>query len=393
MADQDSGTKTEKATPKKLRDARDKGDIAKSRDLTNTLLLMFGILLFWQLGPTIGSQLATFTELVMFNSPTHLKDQLNFVGTEAIKLLLSICAMLVLPMAAFGMLSEFAQTGVIFTGEKVKPKLSNLNPVSGLQKMFSTDSLFELFKSVIKISIVITIATYTAISILPDALKLQNSDPISLALLLQTETIMLFGWSMGIFITVAVLDFSYQKYSHEKKMRMSLQDIKQEHKNSEGDPQVKGQRQQLAREWAQEGAAKQAREATVLIVNPTHVAIALKYDKNSNPVPTVCARGVDEIALAMRHAAQSARVPVLLNIKLARHLLAETENGQIVPHELFDIVAEVILWANDAEKRLNGTTRTDQTNVKVPGEDLSEYSANNTLPSYKTTHPQKGLKS
>jgi len=334
MADQNSGTKTEQATPKKRRDARKKGDIAKSRDVTNTLLLLFGIVLFWQLGPMIGNRLQNFTSLALEMSLLTNDQNLNAIGIEAVKLLLTISAMIVIPMAVFGLLSEFLQTGAVFALDKVKPKLSNLSPVSGVKRMFSVDSFFELLKSIAKITVVIVIAIFTANKVLPDAMNLQQSVPISFAYLLGSQTVMLVGWAMGIFAAISLLDLSYQKYSHSKKMMMSLQDIKQEYKSSEGDPQIKSQRQQLAREWAKEGATQKAQEATVLVVNPTHVAIALKYDKQRSPVPTVTARGLDNTALAMRTAAQEAGVPVLRNIKLARTLLATTKNGDAVPRAL-----------------------------------------------------------
>jgi len=382
MADQNSGTKTEQATPKKLRDARNKGDIAKSREITNTLLLLFGIVLFWQLGPTIGARLQSFTTLTLEMSAGGGHQNLNLIGMEAIKLLLTISAMIVIPMAVFGILTEFLQTGALFALDKVKPKLSNLNPISGVKRMFSADSFFELLKSIAKILIIIVITICTAIKILPDAMNLQQSVPVSFAYLLGSQTVMLIGWAMGIFAAVALIDLCYQKYSHSKKMMMSLQDIKQEFKNSEGDPQVKSQRQQLAREWAKEGATKKAQEATVLVVNPTHVAIALKYDKQRSPVPTVTARGLDNTALAMRTAAQDAGVPVLRNIKLARTLLKTTKNGDVVPRELYSIVAEVILWANAVNKKLSGEA-SEQTTEPVPtapGEDLSLYSTNSSEP-------------
>ncbi len=375
MADQNSGTKTEQATPKKRRDARNKGDIAKSRDVTNTLLLLFGIVLFWQLGPMIGARLQNFTILALEMSLVTGHQNLNAIGIEAVKLLLTICAMIVIPMALFGLLSEFLQTGPLFALEKVKPKLSNLNPVSGVKRMFSADSFFELLKSIAKIIVVIVIAVLTADKVLPDAMQLQQSVPMSFAYLLGSETVMLVGSAMGIFAAISLLDFSYQKYSHSKKMMMSLQDIKQEYKSSEGDPQIKSQRQQLAREWAKEGATQKAQEATVLVVNPTHVAIALKYDKQRSPIPKVTARGLDATALAMRTAAQEAGVPVLRNIKLARTLLATTKNGDVVPRALFKIVAEVILWANAVDENLSAEQSSESTQQIpiAPGEDLSLY--------------------
>jgi len=368
MSDQSSASKTEKPTPKKLQDARDKGDIAKSRDLTNIALLLLGAVMFWQLGPTMGSRLAVFTELVLSAAPITPYEKLSLIGIEAIKVLLSVSAWIVLPMAIFGLLSEFLQTGPIFALDKVKPKLSNLNPMSGIQRMVSMDSFVELLKSIAKIFVLCVIAWLTAAEFLPDTMKLLQGTPDELGTLLRSQTVMLIGWTMGLFVTIALLDFCYQKYSHGKKQMMSLEDIKQEYKNSEGDPQIKSHRQQLAREWAEEGAVQQARNATALIVNPTHIAIALCYDKDQTPVPTIMAAGIDDVALAMRQAAQKARVPILKNIPLARQLLSETSEGDPVPRELFNIIAEVILWANAIDNNLADP-------IAAPGEDLTDYSS------------------
>jgi len=196
---------------------------------------------------------------------------------------------------------------------------------------------------------------------------------MTLAVLLQSHTVMLFGWTMGVFVFIAILDFAYQSHSHEKKLMMSIRDLKDEYKNNEGDPHIKGQRQQLAREWAQEGAVNSASDASVLVVNPTHVAIALIYDKDQTPVPVVAARGVGDTALAMRRAAVASGVPVLRNIPLARQLLRDTENGDIVPRELFDIIAEVILWASaNKETADHPPTGDAQSRPQPPGEDLSK---------------------
>ncbi len=377
MSEQNSGSKTEKPTPKKIRDARKKGDIAKSRDVTNTLLLLMGVGLFWQLGPVLGNRLQGFTALVLEQSPTALHDNLSGIINEATFLLISVVAAVVLPIVIFGILCEFLQTGAMFALEKVQPKLSNLDPVSGLKRMFSTDSFVELVKSIVKITIIVVIATVTAMHFLPEAMKLPHSKPETVGLLLRSQTVMLLSWAMIIFVSIALLDLAYQKYSHTKKMMMSFQDIKQEHKSTEGDPQVKGQRQRLAREWAQEGATRKAKEASVLVVNPTHVAIALKYNKETAPVPVVTARGTDDTAMAMRRAAQQAGVPVLRNITLARTLLAQTNNGDFIPRELFDIVAQVIIWADAVDKTLSGNfpDNKKQSMPTAPGEDLSLYDA------------------
>jgi flagellar biosynthesis protein FlhB len=166
-------------------------------------------------------------------------------------------------------------------------------------------------------------------------------------------------------------------------MRMSLRDIKQEYKESEGDPHVKQQRKQAHQEWSQRNQAQAARNANVLVVNPTHVAIAIDYDRDSSPVPTIAAKGEDHVARAMREAAEEAGVPIVRNVPLARDLLARAEVGEIVPGDLFEIIAEVILWAREVRERVDAQRREADGDIlsnplpapriPAPGEDLTHY--------------------
>jgi len=162
---------------------------------------------------------------------------------------------------------------------------------------------------------------------------------------------------------------------------MSMRDIKQEMKESEGDPYIKAQRRQLAQQLAQQNATNAARNANVLVVNPTHIAIAIDYDRETCPVPTIAAKGEDHVARAMRRAAEEAGVPIVRNIPLARDLLARAEIGEIVPSELFDIIAEVILWAREAREvvqaqrdaGLGQSAALPVRRIAAPGEDLTQY--------------------
>jgi flagellar biosynthesis protein FlhB len=187
-------------------------------------------------------------------------------------------------------------------------------------------------------------------------------------------------YTAGLFVFVAVLDVAYQRYSFTKKMMMSMRDIKQEMKDSEGDPYVKGQRRQLQQEWAQRNQTNAARNANVLLVNPTHIAIAIEYDKETCPVPTISAKGEDHVARAMREAAEEAGVPIVRNIPLARDLFARGEVGEIIPADVFDVIAEVILWARDVRQQVDAERNRDlasipqRKRVAAPGEDLTRYS-------------------
>ncbi len=382
----DSGDKTEKPTPKKLQDARKKGDIAKSKDITSTAGMLVILMLAAVALPILGEQMAALVRasFEVMHEPFELAAPR--LGRQAGMTLLLVVGLVVVPVALVGALVEFIQAGPVMSTEKLKPKMENMNPAKGLKRMFSMDNLVELLKSILKTAVVGTIAWLVMRKVLPELPLLVSGRPENVGAALWQTTWLLLAWAGGSFVLVSAMDLAWQRFSYMKKMRMSMRDIRQEMKDAEGDPHLKGQRRQLQQEWAQQGASNAAAEAHVLVVNPTHVAIAIAYDRETCPVPTVTAKGQDDDALAMRQAAQEAGVPVLRNIELARSLLADAETGDIVPAELFDIIATVILWAQDVRHELakargeaaahaeeaarDGKPRKRR---EPPGEDLTRY--------------------
>ena len=381
----DSGDKTEKPTPKKLQDARKKGDIAKSKDITSTAGMLVILMLAAVALPLLGEQMAALVRasFEVMHEPFELAAPR--LGRQAGMTLLLVVGLVVVPVALVGALVEFIQAGPVMSTEKLKPKMENMNPAKGLKRMFSMDNLVELVKSILKTAVVGTIAWLVMRKVLPELPLLVSGRPENVGAALWQTTWLLLAWAGGSFVLVSAMDLAWQRFSYMKKMRMSMRDIRQEMKDAEGDPHLKGQRRQLQQEWAQQGASNAAAEAHVLVVNPTHVAIAIAYDRESCPVPTVTAKGQDDDALAMRQAAQEAGVPVLRNIELARGLLADAETGEIVPAELFDIIATVILWAQDVRHELakargeaaahsaDAAQAKPRQRREPPGEDLTRY--------------------
>jgi len=373
-----SGEKTEQATPKKLRDARNKGDVAKSRDITSTLGLVFTFGLLWALYDFMTTQSSSLLQQALKSPGQDFSESLSLIGGHALDLFLTISAALLVPILAFGMLVEFLQIGPILTFDKMKPKMSNLDPMSGIKRMFDMDNLVEVVKAIVKTCILFFIGWITISALLSDLMILPTAEPASMLGAIEKLILYLMSWTIGIFLLLTALDASYQKYSFAKKQKMSLRDIKQEFKDTEGDPMIKGQRQQTAHEWAQEGASQAARNASVLLVNPTHVAIAIDYDRELIPVPIIAAMGEDDTAHAMRTAAEQQNVPVLRNKKLARTLLADAHEGDPVPRDLFDIMAEIILWSSKVRERIafekENTFLTWDGEIQLPpGEDLTHY--------------------
>ena len=364
MADkQDSGDKTEKPTPKRLRDARKKGDIAKSKDVGVALSSLFFLLLFAVSANYIASRFAGFMQnSILVATSEDFPAALGKLTGEATVTLLVSSAIILVPMMVMGMAAEFLQVGALLTGEKMKPQLSKLNPVDGLKRMFGKDGLVEMVKNVIKAALVIcatwlvlraSLPEIASVSIIADPSPLGGAGPQAAAdvgSLTYALTLRLFGWGAAVFVFVAALDRLYQQHAFMKKMRMSMRDIKQEHKQDEGDPYIKSSRRQMHEEWANQSAVGAVGNSAALLVNPTHLAIALEYDPEDCPVPVIAARGEGNLAALMRAEAERCEVPIIRNVAAARRLWARGEVGEIVPEEMFDVVAEVILWAKKARE-------------------------------------------
>lgn len=341
----DGGDKTEKPTPKRLSDARKKGDVPKSKDVTSTAVLGAWLLLgLMAAGFTLDRLGGLFDEIfAVMDRP--FAEAWPIAGAAAGKAFVSITAMLLLPIAILGMLAEFAQVGPVFTLEKMSPKMSHMNPGEGLKRMFNTDNLFEVVKSLAKTLLLVVLTWIVAAAAFDKLMAVPAGEADGALAAYGGITFQLLAGTVGVFLFVSMLDFAYQKFSFTKKMRMSRRDIRQEMKDSEGDPHVKAHRRQLHQEWAQQNAVQAARDASVLVVNPTHIACALAYDPAEHAVPVLLGKGEGLIAQAMREAAEAGGVPIIRNVELARALRDKVAVDDIVPQDLFAAVAEVILWA------------------------------------------------
>ena len=379
MADKnDSGDKTEKPTPKKLKDARKKGDVSKSKDVSSTGVMILWIVL---LGASLYYIIDRITSLISITLQKAGQSHdffflLNLIGTESYSTLLELTALLIIPAAIIGTLVEFLQAGPVITLEKVKPKMDHLNPTSGLKRMFSMDNLVEVLKSIAKTALLFLIGYLILKTSLADIVKLPQGMTSLIGSTFWSMLLSLLLWSVGIFSFIAILDAGYQRFSYIKKLRMSMRDIKQEHKENEGDPMIKQQRRQAHQEWSQQSASEAAKSANVILVNPTHLAIAIDYDREKTPVPKIAAKGEDLVARAMREAAENAHVPILRNIELAHTLYSDANEGDIIPSDLFDVMAEVILWAKQVREQIEKDQVVDEKKSKPldpPGEDLTRY--------------------
>ncbi len=334
--------KTEQPTAKRLRDSRKKGDVAYSKDFTQTLLILtiFGYLLgnSAHIVETLGGMILLPGTLLRVN----FQDAANTLVTE----LLTSAAWVVLPFVGIvlgvGIFADAMQVGLIFAFEKLKPSGKKLNILSNAKNMFSKKNFVEFLKSVLKIAVLSSLLA----ALIRDAMPILTSIPQAglaglgqiVATLLKTMLIYI-GLAYSV---IALADFVWQRFNYRKGLMMSKDEVKQEYKQMEGDPHIKHQRKQLHQEMQNSSAVQSARKATVVVTNPTHLAVALRYDEEETPLPVILAMGEGALAQQMMAAAREAGVPVMQNIPLARALTAQGEAGQYIPSELVEPVAELL---------------------------------------------------
>jgi len=344
--DTGTGEKTEQATPKKLRDAREEGQVMKSNEvvMTGSMLIMFMALR--SLYPMIAESLMEFT--TSFFSGQHISTyEINIasfmpiVQNTVVGFIMIMIPILAVALVA-GVLLNVVQVGFLFTTKALQPKMNRLNPIEGFKRMFSTRSLFELAKSIGKVAavgIVIYITIKDDLTIFP-AMMHTN---IHGALLLITELIFDAGFKILLVLgIIAVLDYFFQRRRFNKDMMMSKYEIKMEMKQQEGDPQIKGKMRQKQREMAMMRMMADVPDADVVITNPTEYAVALKYDEAVGDAPMVKAKGKDVLAAKIKEIAKENGVELVENKPLARSLYAYCEVGQFIPVEMYQVVAEIL---------------------------------------------------
>jgi len=350
----DDDSKTEEPTAKKLADARKKGDVPKSQDFSQLASLAgaFGVIAI------AGGWLARdmVQALVPFIAHAGQMDVEGGANMIARKVLLAALPPLVLVMVVSGLLgaaANVAQSGFLFSAEKMKPDFKKLDPIKGLGRIFGPDGMMQFAKSALKFLVTGVIAWFV---LKPDAkvvIGLVGMDPAAM-LPLAVDLCKKLFWAVLIFLVVtAGFDWFWQRMRFNKRMRMSLKEIKDEHKDSDGDPHIKAKRRQIQMQRSRQRMMQAVPQATVVVMNPTHYAVALKYEQGETPAPICVAKGLDDLALKIRAVAEEAGVHVLEDPPLARALYAAVEIDQQIPAEHFEAVAKVIgfVLGNKQSKR------------------------------------------
>ncbi len=346
MPEESFQERTEQATPKRREEARKKGQVAKSRELASVSVLLAALFtLYW------GSAFfMTRLHLILSYYLSHVASlkititNMNLIGLVGLKEFAIILLPLMAVIFFIALLSNFLQIGPLLTIEPIIPKLSKINPLEGIKRLFSLQSLMEFIKSLFKLIIVCWIAFSTVNSNLNYLIPLLDQAPFQIASFIGKVSFEIFWKSCLAMILLSVIDFIYQKYEFEKSIKMTKQEVKEEYKQTEGDPHVKSRIRSIQREMARKRMMQEVPEADVVITNPTKLAIALKYDATKMEAPMVIAKGVGAIAERIKNIARDHNIPIVENKPVAQSLYKLVKIGETIPESLFKAVAEILAY-------------------------------------------------
>ena len=352
-ADQDS--KTEEPTPKRLEESRQKGQTGKSQEVNSWFTLLLLAVLIVSFLPIMGQKLIDLLRMLVMNA--HMIDLTGHGIVEGIRAVMTQLVLLLMVLMILAVIGGIAgtvlQIGWLFAPESIIPKPQKINPISGLKRLFSMRSVVEFLKGLFKISIV---AAITVIIIYPDFDTLSSfvsMDLFSSMSFIRDEAFKMMVGILFVVTIIALLDVIYQRYEYTKGLRMTRQEVKDENKQSEGDPQIKGRIRSLRMQRARQRMMAAVPNADVVVTNPTHYAVALKYDQSTMAAPILVAKGVDLVAKRIRDLAEENDVPIMSNPPLARALHAGVELDKEVPEEHYHAVAEVISYVMRLKEEKN----------------------------------------
>ena len=339
------GDKTEQPTAKKKKDARKKGNVVKSKEIVNALTLLGILLIVYTMSDFIILELKNFIVSCLSSDFTTSIDY-NTLQVLVMKLIISFMKIF-LPIGGviilFAVVGNVMQSGLLLTGDGLKPQLSKMNPISGFKNMFSLKALGNLIKSIA----IIVVLFYVGYSFIEKNFEgIIKIGDIYFPYLIYTVVDLvksLLGSICLAVVVISVIDFAYQKYTHNKDLKMTKQEVKEEYKQMEGDPHIKGKRKQKQREMASQRMMQEVPSSTVIVTNPTHISIAIRYEKGKDSTPIVVAKGADVLAFKIREIAKEHDIPIIENKPLARFIYKEVEINQEIPEDMYQAVAEVLV--------------------------------------------------
>lgn len=346
MAEQSFEEKTEQPTPRKRQELKEKGEVAKSKELPSVAVLLAALISL----SLFGSYMYNHIQIIMkgafslpsihnFNIPEFLKFAQNIIGRLIILLSPLFAAIFITAI-----LSNIMQVGFILSGESIIPKLSKIDPIKGFGRLFSKQAFMEFIKSLLKLSIVGGIAFLTVKGEMNNFVLLGDMELNSIFVYILKIFFKIFIRCSLAMIILVVIDYAFQRWEFEKRIRMTKQEVKDDFKKSEGDPLIKSRIKSIQMEMARKRMMQAVPEADVVITNPTHLAVALKYDSSTMNAPKLIAKGSRKIAEKIKDVASKHRIPILENKELARNIYSLVEVGQEIPPELYQTVAELLAY-------------------------------------------------
>ncbi|ARP86956.1 flagellar biosynthesis protein FlhB [Bordetella genomosp. 9] len=346
MAEESDLEKTEAASPRRLEKAREEGQVPRSRELSTFLVLATGVALLWGGGAYLYDRLDGIMRHALGFDP-HIARDTNLMlagaaasGWHALLVVLPVLGVL----AVAGIFAGLALGGLVWSGKPLEFNLQKLDPLAGVKRMFSWQALIELLKAISKAIVVGTVAAMAIWHYHDEMIGIMHAAPAAALASMLNIVAMCCAFVVGALLLVAAMDVPWQIFSHGKKLRMSKEDVRQEFKESEGDPMVKARIRQQQRQMARRRMMAEVPKADVVVTNPTHYAVALRYSEGEMAAPRVVAKGMGEIAARIRELARENRVPMLEAPPLARALYRHVDLGQEIPATLYTAVAEVLAW-------------------------------------------------
>jgi flagellar biosynthesis protein FlhB len=346
-------SKTEKPTDKRLQDAREMGQVAKSNDLNGAVVLTAAVLLMSYYGPAAFQTLYSMAHEVFekpYKGPMTV-SALNIIISGALQSALLLMVPFFLTICTMAVLTNIVQIKPLWSMKALMPKWDKINPVSGSKRLFSMRSVVESGKALIKMTIIgtsgsIIISNHQQELLTLSQTHLRTASHVILSILGEISL-----WVCVLFLVMGLVDFFYQRYELEKSLRMSRQDIRDERKNLDGDPAMKHKIRHMGAQMLKKRQLSAIKTADVIVTNPTHYAVALKYDPDLYPAPHVVAKGVDHFAMKIREIAKAANVPLVENRPLAQSLYKTVDINAMIPPDLFVAVAEVLAYVFSKNKR------------------------------------------
>ncbi len=345
--------KTEEPTPKKIEEARKEGNVPKSMELTGFIILFLAslIIIFYMKFVT-GRVEEYFKYIYMFIGSEITNEKFYQIVIKSLEFFFVILLPVMFVIVIAAIIGNVSQFGFLFTVKPIIPKFDKINPVKGFKRLFSVKTFVEGLKTTLKVFIAFLVGFWLFWTFLSEIPKLELMQIFEQLKWFENKAAIIIFSMLGVFFTFAVIDFIYQRYTYKKSLRMSKQEIKDEFKQTEGNPEVKAKIRQIQREMAKKRMMAEVPKADVVITNPTHYAVAIRYDKEKEDAPRVVAKGTDHLALKIKEIAREAGVMIVENPPLARELYKSVEIGEIIPAKLYKAVAEVLAYVYKAKRML-----------------------------------------